>query len=43
MVEGPGHMALNEIAANMIAEKRICSGAPFLCFGAFGNGCCARI
>lgn len=33
MVEGPGHMALNEIAANMIAEKRICSGAPFYVLG----------
>ena len=33
MVEGPGHMALNEVAANMIAEKRICSGAPFYVLG----------
>ena len=33
MVEGPGHMAMNEIAANMIAEKRICHGAPFYVLG----------
>ena len=29
MIEGPGHMAMNEIAANMQMEKRICHGAPF--------------
>lgn len=33
MVEGPGHMALNEIQANMILEKRICHGAPFYVLG----------
>ena len=33
MVEGPGHMAMNEIAANMIMEKRICHGAPFYVLG----------
>ena len=33
MVEGPGHMAINEIAANMIMEKRICHGAPFYVLG----------
>ena len=29
MVEGPGHMAMNEIAANMVMKKRICHNAPF--------------
>lgn len=33
MVEGPGHMAMNEIAANMILEKRLCYGAPFYVLG----------
>ena len=29
MVEGPGHMAINEIAPNMILQKRLCHNAPF--------------
>lgn len=33
MVEGPGHMAMNEIAANMRIQKRICHGAPFYVLG----------
>lgn len=33
MVEGPGHMALNEIAANMKMEKRLCHNAPFYVLG----------
>ncbi|TCT15645.1 hydroxymethylpyrimidine synthase [Natranaerovirga pectinivora] len=33
MIEGPGHMAINEIAANMILEKRLCHGAPFYVLG----------
>lgn len=33
LVEGPGHMALNEIAANMALEKRLCHGAPFYVLG----------
>jgi phosphomethylpyrimidine synthase len=33
MVEGPGHMALNEIAANMTLQKRLCHGAPFYVLG----------
>ena len=33
MVEGPGHMALNEVAANMELEKRLCHGAPFYVLG----------
>ncbi len=33
MIEGPGHMALNEIQANMQMEKRLCHGAPFYVLG----------
>lgn len=33
MVEGPGHMAMNEIAANMILQKRLCHNAPFYVLG----------
>ena len=33
MIEGPGHMAINEIAANMAIEKRICHNAPFYVLG----------
>ncbi len=33
MVEGPGHMAMNEIAANMRIQKRLCHGAPFYVLG----------
>ena len=33
MVEGPGHMAMNEIAANMTIQKRICHNAPFYVLG----------
>ncbi|MCE5220856.1 MAG: phosphomethylpyrimidine synthase ThiC [Clostridium sp.] len=33
MIEGPGHMAMNEIAANMQIEKRLCHGAPFYVLG----------
>ncbi len=33
MVEGPGHMALDEIAANMKMEKRLCHDAPFYVLG----------
>ena len=33
LVEGPGHMALNEIEANMKLQKRLCHGAPFYVLG----------
>jgi len=33
MIEGPGHMAINEIAANMLLEKRLCHNAPFYVLG----------
>ena len=33
MIEGPGHMALDEIVGNMMLEKRLCHGAPFYVLG----------
>jgi phosphomethylpyrimidine synthase len=33
MIEGPGHMAVNEISANMMLEKKLCHGAPFYVLG----------
>lgn len=33
MIEGPGHMAMNEIPGNMMMEKRLCHGAPFYVLG----------
>ena len=33
IIEGPGHMAINEIAANMLMQKRLCHGAPFYVLG----------
>ncbi len=33
MVEGPGHLPLNEVAANVLLEKKICYGAPFYVLG----------
>jgi phosphomethylpyrimidine synthase len=33
MVEGPGHMPLDQIAANVQMEKLVCKGAPFYVLG----------
>ncbi|MDO8682747.1 MAG: phosphomethylpyrimidine synthase ThiC [Armatimonadota bacterium] len=33
MVEGPGHVPLNQVAANMLLEKRLCEDAPFYVLG----------
>jgi len=33
MIEGPGHMAINEIIPNMLLEKKLCHGAPFYVLG----------
>ncbi len=33
IIEGPGHMPLNEIKANMLLEKKLCHGAPFYVLG----------
>lgn len=33
MVEGPGHVPLDQVAANMEVQKSICMGAPFYVLG----------
>jgi phosphomethylpyrimidine synthase len=33
MIEGPGHVPLDQIAENMKIEKRLCNGAPFYVLG----------
>ncbi|MBE2899891.1 thiamine biosynthesis protein ThiC [Methanothermobacter thermautotrophicus] len=33
IVEGPGHIPLNEIKANVILQKKLCRGAPFYMLG----------
>ena len=33
MVEGPGHIPIHEIEANVLLEKKLCSGAPFYVLG----------
>lgn len=33
MIEGPGHMSLDEIKSNMILEKKLCHNAPFYVLG----------
>ena len=33
IVEGPGHMRMNEIGANVVLEKKLCKGAPFYVLG----------
>ncbi len=33
MVEGPGHIPLNEVAFNMETERRVCDDAPFYVLG----------
>lgn len=33
MVEGPGHMGINEIAANIVFQKKLCHNAPFYVLG----------
>jgi len=33
MIEGPGHMNLSEIPANMLLQKKLCHGAPFYVLG----------
>ena len=33
MIEGPGHVPLDQITANVQLEKRICDGAPFYVLG----------
>ncbi len=33
MIEGPGHVPLNQIEANILLQKRLCHGAPFYVLG----------
>ncbi len=33
MVEGPGHVPINQIEANVLMEKSLCKGAPFYVLG----------
>jgi len=33
MIEGPGHVPLHQIEANILLQKRICHGAPFYVLG----------
>jgi phosphomethylpyrimidine synthase len=33
MIEGPGHVPLDQIEANVLLQKRICHGAPFYVLG----------
>jgi phosphomethylpyrimidine synthase len=33
MVEGPGHIPLNQIEANVVLQKSVCRGAPFYVLG----------
>ncbi len=33
IIEGPGHIPINEIEANIVLEKKLCHGAPFFVLG----------
>ncbi len=33
MIEGPGHMPMDQIEANILLQKRLCNGAPFYVLG----------
>ena len=33
IIEGPGHMSIDEIQANMLLQKKLCYGAPFYVLG----------
>ncbi len=41
MVEGPGHVPLHQIAANVVLMKRLCHGAPFYVLGPLVTDCAA--
>ena len=36
MIEGPGHVPMNQIEANIQLQKRLCHGAPFYVLGPAG-------
>jgi phosphomethylpyrimidine synthase len=33
MIEGPGHVPINQIESNILLQKRLCHGAPFYVLG----------
>lgn len=33
MIEGPGHVPINEVQANVVLQKSVCNGAPFYVLG----------
>jgi len=33
MIEGPGHVPLNQVRANILLQKQLCQGAPFYVLG----------
>jgi phosphomethylpyrimidine synthase len=33
IIEGPGHMPMNQITANILLQKQLCKGAPFYVLG----------
>ena len=33
MIEGPGHVPLNQVETNILLQKRLCQGAPFYVLG----------
>jgi len=33
MIEGPGHVPINQVEANVLLQKRLCHGAPFYVLG----------
>ena len=39
IVEGPGHVPLNQIEANVLMQKRICDEAPFYVLGPLTTDC----
>ena len=39
MVEGPGHVPLNEIRMNMLKERKLCKDAPFYILGPVVTDC----
>ena len=39
MVEGPGHMSMEQIQANVLLQKRLCEGAPFYVLGPLVTDC----
>ena len=43
MVEGPGHMPLDQIEANMKVQQSICQGASVLCIGTTCDRYCSGI